>query len=586
MEINAVNNIVQWDIPSLTPVNVARRSRKKVAGLLSQGMMNNLFDEVEVLVPNIRRPADVFESAPDVLFIEAAPRFATRPWGSFFRQDAAQRYAMEALLRTARARSVPVVFWNTLDRVHRDTLPPPPAGIDVVVCDDPDWVALYRKAGIPAAALGAAVQPSLHHPFRIFAEKDWCVIPILVDAWADLRRFPEQAAVFERLARLGEMVICDSGGQADHAETSAFPVSAGTVRGVVKDHDLRAVLRQCRVSVFPERSARSRLTLRRQMMEHVCCGPSVLSLDREAMSDIPGIQVAASASDAEDRMRELLSGSMASARQALLGRREMWGGHTYSHRLATIFQMLGMQYDVDMTPKVTVITPTFRTDLLRRCIEQFDSQTWPNKELALAHNASETPTSIIDLCKSRSDLKVFTLPQEVGVGTCLNHAVRSSSGVYCIKMDDDDYYGRNYITDMVQYAMVIDADIFGKSPGYIYMKNVDATYRRDDKIFEHCVLTHDDIVQMKSYITGNTLSGKTDVFRRFPFSYTNFGCVDSVFHLSCSDPRLRICIFDQFNMIAYRGMDVDAHTWKIKDKQLIRSSSRLGPGIAVEDVLR
>ena len=124
------------------------------------------------------RPADVAEQiatiGPSLVFVESA-------WqgnGGAFRYELAHLARREPspvrqLLASARAASVPTVFWNKEDPVHFDTFAPAAGLFDWIFTTDADCIDRYRQlvGHDRVAALPFAAQPRLHNPLGAPAER-------------------------------------------------------------------------------------------------------------------------------------------------------------------------------------------------------------------------------------------------------------------------------------------------------------------------------------------------------------------------------------------------------------------------------
>lgn len=71
------------------------------------------------------------------------------------------------------------------------------------------------------------------------------------------------------------------------------------------------------------------------------------------------------------------------------------------------------------------------------------------------------------------NVKVYQLPQDITLGECLNYGVTHASGDYLAKMDDDDFYGDNYLLDALQAFKFSGADIVGKDSYFCYVESKD-----------------------------------------------------------------------------------------------------------------
>ena len=104
-------------------------------------------------------------------------------------------------------------------------------------------------------------------------------------------------------------------------------------------------------------------------------------------------------------------------------------------------------------------------------MKTYEQQTYPNKELVLVFNGPEAPSyKELGLNRIRNDVKIANVPGEMFAGACLNHGISIAEGEYCLRIDDDDYYGANYILDMILQAKSIDCDLFGNVGATIFRR--------------------------------------------------------------------------------------------------------------------
>jgi glycosyltransferase involved in cell wall biosynthesis len=229
---------------------------------------------------------------------------------------------------------------------------------------------------------------------------------------------------------------------------------------------------------------------------------------------------------------------------------------------------------------VTVFVPTRRPARLEHCIEQFRAQTYPNKELVLVVNTrSAAPEKIAALRVGNPDIRIYCVSEERNVGTCINLAIDAARGVHCVKMDDDDWYGENYVLDMVRTAEAVGAGVYGKPPFYIYLASTDRTYRREAGTFENCVLESSRYGNHQARVSGATLSGRTEVLAAIGFSSKNRGAVDSAFAEAIGTADISVYSLDGYGTVCFRSADPNDHTWQVEDRNVIAKSKLLGEGL-------
>lgn len=74
------------------------------------------------------------------------------------------------MIRLARSRSIPVVFWMTKGAEYHEHYKNFALLCDLVCCADPVEAALMRGEGIEAHLLPPCMQPTLFKPFRYYSE--------------------------------------------------------------------------------------------------------------------------------------------------------------------------------------------------------------------------------------------------------------------------------------------------------------------------------------------------------------------------------------------------------------------------------
>ena len=88
-------------------------------------------------------------------------------------------------------------------------------------------------------------------------------------------------------------------------------------------------------------------------------------------------------------------------------------------------------------------------------------------------------------------LTLLEEPRKVSLGACLNLCVDASIDPVLTKMDDDDYYGPNYLADQVNALTYSGADVVGKLAHFMYIDSRNAAVLRFDHMehrFSHMVM--------------------------------------------------------------------------------------------------
>lgn len=163
--------------------------------------------------------------------------------------------------------------------------------------------------------------------------------------------------------------------------------------------------------------------------------------------------------------------------------------------------------------KVTVVTPTGnRPELLKRCIEQFAAQDYPNKEMIIVMDKLEDCPHL----KGYGNI-VFTKIFQGSIGAKRNEGAAAAKGKIILHMDDDDTYAPDWISKSVDYLINTKADIVGLSNAYFYQPPVLYEYKYGGG---------------QSYVIGASMCYWRRVWEKKQFKNTNSG-EDAIFQQGC-----------------------------------------------------
>src|SRR5690606_1274807 len=241
-----------------------------------------------------------------------------------------------------------------------------------------------------------------------------------------------------------------------------------------------------------------------------------------------------------------------------LGYREVMTKHTYSQRARSIEMALGYEVN-DLKPLVSIITCTRRPHMIDRIVENITRQNYKNCELILVVQGFTEPQKYELLNKLKlkgSNLRRVELIENntsETLGERFNKASELVRGEYIAKMDDDDFYFANYLSDMLIPFSFGDYGLVGKTEIYMYLSGSNKLIRRFPGM-KHRVV---------DFVAGATFVFKTSVFKKYKFNSLNRG-EDSDLINRLKKDGVQIYAADPFNFIVWRG-DKAAHTWDVTD---------------------
>lgn len=121
---------------------------------------------------------------------------------------------------------------------------------------------------------------------------------------------------------------------------------------------------------------------------------------------------------------------------------------------------------LNQLPRVSCIMPTAnRTALVKESITLFAKQTYPNKELIIVDDGNPSlPQELIQ----QPFIRYTQLAEKKSIGEKRNIACHNATGEVILHWDDDDWYGKNWISSQVQELVDQQADITGLKQVYFF----------------------------------------------------------------------------------------------------------------------
>lgn len=161
-------------------------------------------------------------------------------------------------------------------------------------------------------------------------------------------------------------------------------------------------------------------------------------------------------------------------------------------------------------------------------------------------------------------LVVVPADSSLTLGACLNLGIDASDGAHVAKIDDDNFYGRHYLLDLVDALDYSGAGIAGKWAHYTWLRSTGAVILRFPRS-EH---------RFERLVQGGSILMQGEVARRLRFSDLP-RAVDTDLLNRAQAAGVRTYSSDRFNYVSIRGTDRHAHTWTLEDASFMNASSRV-----------
>ena len=479
------------------------------------------------------------------------------------------------LVRYCQEHKLTTVFWNKEDPPNFDVFIDAAKEFDFVFTTDVDSVSKYKEiCGHDRVYLMAfACQPRLHNPCR---EKSWPRYPVCfagswMEKYSERRRSLDD--LLEPALAFGLHIFDRNYKVAEYDSRYRFPDRyQSAIKGSLDYENMLTAYRCYDVMMNVNTVTDSPTMFSRRVFESLACGTPVISTDSVGLRAMLGslVRIARSPQDTTAHLGELLNDDEGRMREGHLGYRYVHTHHTYRHRMKEMFLEVGVESgDSARKPSVSVVIATCRPDNVKFAIENYRKQVYAEKELLLVlNNAIFDVESIEAQAKDLNNMRIVQVDGRVTLGESLNRGVEEASGYYIAKMDDDDYYGENYLSDMMLAADFSGAEILGKGTYFVHMKAGNITALRS-VASQH---------EFTDFVAGATLTGRREVLREIRFPDCTRG-EDSSLLAKASKAGCRIYSADAFNILVVRGTDHQRHTWDIGDSDFLKNCRNIRSGL-------
>jgi spore maturation protein CgeB len=507
------------------------------------------------------------------VFVESAWNGNGGDWKYQLTGESGPKPEFLAMMDWCRNRGIPTVFWNKEDPPHFDDFLPAARLFDFVFTSDankiPDYLSALGHQRV--AALPFAAQSALHNPIRPGHGHQARGV-----AFAGMyfsHKYPERRGQMDMLL----------GGAADAAMKDGFdleifsrqlgrdpnyqfpPPFASQVVGSLSYPQMLTAYRSYKVFLNVNSVVNSPSMCARRIFEITASGTPVVSSASAAVRNYfaaDEVLVATTRAEASAQIRSLVANPELRDRIVHKAQRRIWDGHTYAHRAETVVRAIAPELSRPrVLPNVSALVSTFRPQQLEHVFAAVGAQRSVDLELVLlTHGFKVAEDRLIDLALRYGirNYQFLTAPRERTLGECLNMCVDASTGEVLSKIDDDDFYGQDYMLDMLNALDYSKAAVVGKQAHYMHFLTNQATILRSAHK-EH---------RFSRLVAGPTITAARAVFESHPFEPRNRG-EDTRFLEAVGRAGGAIYSADRFNYCQIRRGA--GHTWDIADEELLAS---------------
>ena len=204
---------------------------------------------------------------------------------------------------------------------------------------------------------------------------------------------------------------------------------------------------------------------------------------------------------------------------------------------------------------VSLILVTNKAKFIDNIFLNYNRFHYEKKELILILNNNELdPADYIQKAGSDESIHIFQIDEEISLGLCLNFGIAKSKYDFVAKIDDDDYYGANYLLDQMNIFHQKDVDVVVKSRRLIFFEGDQTLQLFRGRGENELVLGGG----------GGTILAKKSIFDTIHFHDLSLA-EDDAFFMDCEKEGFKVYAGNKFNYIYNRYINPNNHTYIVDD---------------------
>lgn len=394
---------------------------------------------------------------PDLLFVESAWQGKEKLW---YRKIADGSKEYFELTSYCQEQEIPIVFWNKEDPVYTDTFMPAARMADFVFTTDIDCIKKYKDTlkHDRVYFLHFAAQPKIHNPIEKYERKDkFCF------AGAYYHKYKKRSEVFDKFA---EIFINTKGfdiydrNYKNSLPEHAFPEQYDKyILGSLDPKEIDIAYKGYNYGINMNSVDQSQTMFARRVFEMLASNTVTIGNYSRGVKNLFG-DLTISTNDSqtmEQALKTWCTDEQTYRKYRLVGLRNVLQQHLYEDRLSYIVQKVFNQNLTELLPTIIVFAAVQSQNELDYVKRLFEQQRYPNKKLYLVSDTEriweEQNDEIVAISKAQ-----FSILQWKDF----------SENTYVTVWNVADYYGENYLLDLVLTLRYKKCQGIGKQSFYEY----------------------------------------------------------------------------------------------------------------------
>ena len=517
----------------------------------------------------------------DFILVESCFESVTGEWSLALTDPNFANNDLYQLIVSAKRYNIPTIYWLTVDYQYHELFSKIVYYFDYIFCADPRETEILKNLGIQAETLLPAVQPAIYNGITEYPGKDVNRIPGICDGLADVIKNWDKFGDFYKELLDFNINFFDSFNQIWESKLNSLINNYENILGKISFFSRVFLFKKANIYCDFSNRETSRTERQWQVLEAAASRLPIIILGNLDQEDILN-RFSWNENNERSFFIELIrhqKDELYRERIAQKTWREVVSQYTFANRMKTIAEKLDVCHSWKQSPSAALVTPSKRPEFFDRAKENFINMKYPNKEWVFVFNGpyKEFPT-LKKKVESIKNAKAVYVPVELHAGACLNVGFQYATSDYVYRMDDDDFYGSNYLTDNQLYLRVMDYVNTGKIFKYFYIKEEysNYVYSRNVKMFNFYRPSAIQISQFPnnfSILCGASQGGFKEFMLENKYSFSCYGSVDLdwLFFLKENSCNKRALVTDDLNLVVERRMD-NSHTWNADINKMSNNS--------------
>lgn len=442
----------------LIPAHHRARSLK-VACILDDFTQSALRFECQLMQLTPGQYASELKSfQPELLFIESAWCGKDNLWSGKVGHNSQE---LQNILAWCQERRIPTLFWNKEDPVHFETFLTTARQFDFVFTTDFDCIHRYKEAlrHDRIYFLPFACQPAIHNPIELYQRKDaFCF------AGAYYRGYPERTRdlghFIMELPKFRPVEIYDRNYGKDDVKYQFPEEYHPYILGTLPPDQIDKAYKGYRYSINLNSIKASQTMFARRIYELLGSNTITVSNFSRGLRILFGDLVFTTDSSTEmlQRLQRTASDQEYTDKLRLAALRKIMQEHTYGHRMDYLLSKVHGTQIAPEQPSIAVIALANHPDQIDQLQGHLARQNYPHVTMHIFCTNKKTAQHTV------SDPRITLLNARTNSTATLAAFTQGSQWV--AGMLAADYYGPNYLLDMVLAPTYSRAEIIGKSAIY------------------------------------------------------------------------------------------------------------------------